>query len=86
MKKRFLAVACTIALTLGLFLMGCQQQEEAAKETGGYGEKSDAGGYGEKSEAGGYGEEKAAEAGGYGEEKAADTGGYGEKSDTGGYK
>jgi hypothetical protein len=53
MKKRFLAVACTIALTLGLFLMGCQQQEEAAKETGGYGEKSDAGGYGEKSEAGG---------------------------------
>ena len=66
MKKRFLAVACTIALTLGLFLLGCQQKEEAAKETGGYGEKAE--------EAAGYGEEKAAETGGYGEK--SDTGGY----------
>jgi hypothetical protein len=75
--KRFFAIACIIALTLGLLLVSCQKKEEAAAPAPAVApaEKAEeakpaAGGYGEeKPAAGGYGEEKPA-AGGYGEEKA----------------
>ena len=42
MKKTILAVACIILMLLGLFLVSCQKQEEATKETGGYGEEAPA--------------------------------------------
>ena len=66
MKKKFFGVVCVIALTLGLFLVSCQQKEETAKD-------------GAATEAtGGYGSEQPAESGGYGAEKPAETGGYGQ--------
>jgi len=67
--KRFFALACIIAMTLGLLLVSCQKKEEAAapavthEEPAAEAEKP--------AESGGYGEEKPA-AGGYGEEEKAE--------------
>ncbi len=58
MKKTILSVACITLMILGLFLISCQKQETATKETGGYGEEAPAA-------AGGYGDEAPAETGGY---------------------
>jgi len=67
--KRFFAIACIIALTLGLLLVSCQKKEEAAAPAPAVApaEKAEEGA--KPAESGGYGEEKPA-AGGYGEEKA----------------
>ncbi len=71
--KRFLAIACVIALTLGLLLVSCQKKEEPATEAVGQGEQAAEPGVAgeEKPATGGYGEEKPA-TGGYGEEKPAE--------------
>ncbi|MEW6602922.1 MAG: hypothetical protein AB1499_18265 [Nitrospirota bacterium] len=71
--KRFFAIACIIALTLGLLLVGCQKKEEAAAPAATHTEEA-----AKPAESGGYGEEKKDQAAGYGEEKPA-AGGYGEE-------
>lgn len=67
--KRFFAIACIIALTLGLLLVACQKKEEPAAPA--VKSEEPAAQEEQKPAAGGYGEEKPAAAG-YGEEKKAE--------------
>jgi uncharacterized lipoprotein YbaY len=70
--KRFFAITCIIALTLGLMLVSCQKKEEAAAPAPAA-EKAV-----EQAAPAAPAEQKPAETGGYGEKKPA-AGGYGEE-------